>query len=142
MNTTDHPDDESRLVATRFLKLSGAFILVCLIGLGAASLTSCAAFQAQRDVAALCAQLLDRNAGVTCVKAGYTAVNDAGETVLRRYEAGRLSISDARRALGVLESVYEAVELAEVAVLAGNLQDAETRLDVAIGLLDTLEALQ
>ena len=132
-------DEEHNAATRRVLRLTGAFVLVLLLGAAINGVAGCTVFQPQRDVAALCAQIPDQNAGVTCVKAGYAAVRDGAETVLRRYDAGRMGVGDARRALGVLEQIHEVVELAEIAVLAGDLQGAEGQLDAAIALLDTLE---
>lgn len=127
-------------VARQAVQLAGAVLLLCLLAAGAAALPGCSLVQPQKDIAVLCAQINDRNAGVTCVKAGYAAVRDLALLTEQRYTQGRISLATAKAALRTLEEANRAVEIAEVAVALGAYSDAEARLDAVIALLDRLEA--
>lgn len=122
------------------LRLTSIFLLAVLVGGGlGVALTGCTLLEPQRDIAVLCTQIQDRNAGVICVKAAYTAVADAAELVKDRYEAGAISKRGAQAILERLVEINDAVEIAEVAVFAGQYGDAEDRLNVVIALLSALE---
>lgn len=121
------------------LRITTAFLAAVIVGMGFGLMAGCTLLEPQRDVAVLCAQIQDRNAGVICVKAAYTAVGDAAELVKERYEAGALSKRAAEAILARLVEINEAVEIAEVAVFAGQYGDAEDRLNVIIALLSALE---
>lgn len=134
------PDDiDFELAARRWLQVTAAFILVCVLGIGLSTLAGCSLFQSQADIASLCTRITDRNAGVICVKAGYTAVADAGELAIRRHEQGAISRASLRTIGGRLEEINDAVEIAEVAVFAGRWGEAEDRMNAVIELLNALE---
>jgi hypothetical protein len=118
-------------------RFSRTFPVVLVLALMAG--TGCSLFQPQQELATLCATLPDRNAGVICLKGGYTAVRDGAELVLKRYEAGRISVGGARDALAVLDQAYSVLEVADVALAAGDLREVEGRLNAAIELLNALE---
>ena len=59
---------------TAFRHLVSAAMAFLLVGVGMMSFAGCAVFAPQQTVASLCAQITEQNAGVICVKAGYSAV--------------------------------------------------------------------
>lgn len=116
-----------------------SFAAVFIVSLGALSFAGCSVFATQQTVAALCANITEQNAGVTCVKAGYAAVRDAAIVVQRRYAEQRIDLSTARSVLASLEKANDAVSFAELAVLAGEFGTAEGQMDTAINVLTQIE---
>ncbi len=124
---------------TAFRHLVSAAMALLLVGVGLMSFAGCAVFAPQQTVASLCTRITEQNAGVICVKAGYSAVRDAAIVVQRRYEEKRISLSAARDSLAALEKANTAVSFAELAVLAGEFGTAQGQMDTAINVLTAIE---
>lgn len=115
------------------------FAAVFIVSLGAMSFAGCSVFAPQQTVASLCTRITEQNAGVICVKAGYSAIREAAIVVQRRYEEKRISLSAARDSLAALEKANTAVSFAELAVLAGEFGTAQGQMDTAINVLTAIE---
>jgi len=113
-----------------------AILLVCLTF---AMFASCALFAPQQDVAKLCADLPNRNAAVTCVQASYAVVKATADVTRQRHAAGKLSADTARWVAARLEDAFTATEIAEVAISAGRLDEAEDQMAAVIVVLTAIE---
>lgn len=91
------------------------------------------------QVTRLCADFANRNAAITCVKAGYTVIRDTARVVDQRYQAGALSKATAEDVKGLLDQAFFATEIADLAVSNGDYGEANTRMTVVIGLLTAIE---
>ena len=127
----------SREVRRKAIAFTLALAVVCL---GSVMLSGCQTlFGPQREIAALCAQITDRNAGVTCVKAGYAAVRDFAGVVEQRRSAGLVTDNEATDFAVKLDEVYAALQIAEAAVFIADLGTAQGRIDTALELLLAFE---
>lgn len=124
----------------RFLFAAFGTLLLCA---GLAFVAGCnvlrPAVAPHAQVAAICQQLDNRNAAITCVKAGYSVIRDTARVADQRYRAGALPKDQAQWIKQRLDEAYFATEVADMAVSAGDFGEARARMQAVIGLLTAIE---
>lgn len=116
---------------------------ICLAIVIAVSAVGCgplnAWFAPQQEAAALCADLTDNNAAITCVDFVNGTIRDTAKEVARRKGQGAIDPGTADDIADRLDELLDMTALATQFVGQGDLSSAEGQMQAVITGLDALE---